>query len=60
MGIIMKEFTPKNIKKDKAVISIRIEAELLDVVDKLSVKSDISRNEFIIQCINYAITNMNK
>ena len=55
----MNGFAPKNIKKEKTVVSVRIDTELLENVDKLSVKSDISRNEFIIQCINYAVANMN-
>lgn len=51
----MKEFKP--IKPEKVVISIRIDTEMLKRVEELSVKSDISRNEFIVQCIDYAIKN---
>ena len=54
----MKEFKP--IKQEKTVISIRVNTELLNAVDSLSMKSDISRNEFINQCIEYALANMNK
>jgi metal-responsive CopG/Arc/MetJ family transcriptional regulator len=49
----MREFKP--IKQEKAVISIRLDAELLKEIDNHSVKADISRNEFIVQCIRYAL-----
>lgn len=54
----MKEFKP--VKQEKTVISIRLDVELLKVIDELSMKADISRNEFIIQSVSYAIENMNK
>lgn len=31
---------------------------MLKNIDEISAKTDISRNEFIIQCIDYAIKNM--
>ena len=52
----MKKFVP--IKQEKSVISIRLNADLLNSVDLLSAKSDISRNEFIVQCIEFAINNI--
>jgi metal-responsive CopG/Arc/MetJ family transcriptional regulator len=52
----MKEFEP--IKQEKTVISIRLDIETLKKIDALSIKSDISRNEFIIQCIDYALNNL--
>lgn len=55
MGIDMKNFKP--IKQEKTVISIRIDVELLKTVDELSAKTDISRNELIVQCIDYAVKN---
>ncbi len=54
----MKEFKPT--KQEKTVISIRIDIETLKKIDSLSVQTDISRNEFIIQCIDYAIENIKK
>ena len=54
----MNEFKP--IKREKTVISIRIDNELLENIDQFSSKADISRNEFIIQCINYSIEHINK
>lgn len=52
----MEVFIPK--KSDKEVISIRIPTELLNVVDKNAAKSDISRNEFINQCIKFALKHL--
>ncbi len=53
----MNNFVPK--KTEKEVISIRIESDLLQKVDRLSNEIDISRNEMIVQCIRYALSNMN-
>lgn len=52
----MKDFIP--IKQEKSVISIRIDNEMLKTIDKISIKTDISRNEFIVQCIDYALQNL--
>lgn len=52
----MEEFKP--IKTEKTVISIRLDVNILKNIDEISAKTDISRNEFIIQCIEYAIKNM--
>ena len=49
----MNEFKP--IKQEKTVISIRLDVDMLKKVDELSVQTDISRNEFIVQCIDYAL-----
>ena len=49
----MIEFNPS--KTEKSVITLRIENELLQAIDDLSVKVDISRNEFILQCIDFAM-----
>ena len=54
----MEDFKP--FKNEKIVISIRIEKEMLNVVDKLANKTDISRNEMIVQCIEYALKNFKK
>ena len=51
----MKEFRP--IKQEKTVISIRLDVDMLKKVDELSKQTDISRNELIIQCIDYALNN---
>lgn len=52
----MKDFKP--VKQEKSVISIRIENKLLKTIDNISTQTDISRNEFIVQCIEYAIKNL--
>lgn len=52
----MDNFKP--VKQDKVVISIRIDTDTLKKVDENSIKYDLSRNEFIVQCINYALKNL--
>lgn len=54
----MKNFKPK--KQEKDVISIRIDTHLLEEVDSVAASTDISRNELIVQCIQYAMENMDK
>ena len=54
----MTVFSPQ--KPDKEVISIRLPAELLKTIDKNAANFDISRNEFINQCIIFAIQHMEK
>ena len=44
-------------KKEKQLISIRIDDELLKLIDKIATKNSISRNEMIIQCLRFAINN---
>ena len=45
----------KPVKNEKTVISIRIDKDMLDIVDGIANDTDISRNEMIIQCIDYAL-----
>jgi metal-responsive CopG/Arc/MetJ family transcriptional regulator len=40
---------------DKTVISIRLDDELIDKIGALSKKQKMSRNEFIKQCIIFAL-----
>ena len=54
----MSGFLPQ--KQDKDVISIRIPVDLLKQVDENAALFDLSRNEFINQCITYAIANLEK
>lgn len=58
MGTDMNEFKP--IKQEKQVISIRLDISTLQAIDSLSAKVDISRNELIVQCIEYALNNIRK
>lgn len=52
----MREFKP--IKQEKTVISVRLNLSTLQTIDDLSIKTGISRNEFIVQCIEYALNNI--
>ena len=47
-------------KPGKEVISMRISTEVLAEVDAKAAAYDISRNEFINQCIAFALANMEK
>lgn len=51
--MIMTKFVPQ--KQDKEVISIRLTSDLLKSIDENAGKADISRNEFINQCIIFAL-----
>lgn len=48
----------KLVKPEKTVISIRLDVELLKAIDDLSKLSDVSRNEVIVQCVEYALSNI--
>ena len=52
----MERFSPK--KAEQVVTTIRIPKDILDRIDQKSATVDISRNEFINQCILYALQNM--
>lgn len=52
----MVKFIP--IKSEKIVISIRLETEKINKIDEIANKIDISRNELINQCLDYAINNI--
>ncbi len=56
----MKFFQPskKPLNNDKIVISVRVDIEKISKIDKLASNIDISRNEFINQCIDYALNNL--
>ena len=50
-----KIYTNKN---EKIVISIRIENEKINRIDEIASKIDISRNELINQCLDFALENL--
>lgn len=52
----MERFLPK--KPEKEVISMRIPVDVLEEVDRQAASAGISRNEFINQCITFALANM--
>lgn len=52
----MIKFNPT--KSEKIVITIRIEDYRVDELDKIANKLNISRNELISQCLDFAIKNI--
>ena len=54
----MEKFIPKKTEKD--IISIRINSDLLNKVDEVAASTDISRNELIVQCIEFALDNIER
>lgn len=52
----MIKFNPT--KSEKIVITIRIEDYRIDELDKIANKLNISRNELISQCLDFAIKNI--
>lgn len=51
----MSKFKP--IKNEKFVISIRIDSEMLSIIDDIARRTNISRNEIINQSLKFAIDN---
>lgn len=49
----MAAFIPKQYKREP--ITIRIDLEKLHTIDTIAATFDISRSEFINQCIDYAL-----
>lgn len=45
-------------KPEKEVISMRISVDMLEKVDRKAAEAKISRNEFLIQAIQFALSNM--
>lgn len=52
----MSEFVPKQYRKDP--ITVRMSLEKLAKIDEFASKYGLSRNEFINQCIDYAMDHM--
>ena len=52
----MEKFVPR--KPEKEVISTRIPTEVLEQIDAEADACEISRNEFINQCIAFALSHM--
>ena len=52
----MAEFIPKQYKKEQ--FTIRMEKDMLTQVDDLAGKYNLSRSEFIVQCVCFAIEHM--
>lgn len=56
--MIKFESSKKQLNNEKVVISIRMKESRLKKIDELAGKTDISRNEFINRCIEYALSNL--
>lgn len=54
----MTKFKPRS--GEKEVISFRIPKDLLSELDLLSVQQKVSRNELMLQCIEYALANIDE
>lgn len=52
----MADFIPKQYKKEQ--FTIRMEREMLDEVDNLASEYNLSRSEFIVQCVRFAMEHM--
>lgn len=56
----MNTFQPskKTLNNNKLVISVRMDITRINEIDKIASKIDISRNELINQCVEYALKNL--
>lgn len=52
----MKNFIPKPYKKEP--VTVRINVETLELIDRISLQYNLNRSEFINRCIEYAIAHM--
>lgn len=50
----------KKIKQEKVVISVRMDEAVLNTIEQALVNTNISRNEFINQAIEYDLDHMEK
>jgi len=54
----MSKFNPK--KTEKMIISLRLPKDKVDQIDILASERDISRNEFLMKCIDYVLENIDE
>lgn len=53
----MSKFVPKkNDEKDN--ITLRVSLQTLELIDRKAAQYNLSRNQFLNQCIEYALANM--
>lgn len=50
------KFIPRS--GEKEVISFRIPKDLLTQIDKIAIDNTLSRNEFMVQCLEFALNNL--
>ena len=55
-GDTVAEFRP--VKLEKEIISVRLPVTLVHEIERKAAAADISRNEFINQCIQFALAHM--
>lgn len=53
----MPQFNPK--REEKEVISLRLPCSMIKELDEKAIVYDMSRNEFIVQSIRFALDNIN-
>jgi len=58
--MLMFKPTKKPLTNDKIIISLRMNIDKLEQVDAIAGESDISRNELINQCIEFALEHLEK
>jgi predicted transcriptional regulator len=56
--MFMADFAP--VKTEKIIVSIRLGSDVLEKLDRIAGETDISRNELINQCIEFALDNFKK
>lgn len=54
--VVMDRFVPE--KQEKTTTSIRLPEKTMEEIDRRANIAGISRNEFIKQCIDYALSRM--
>lgn len=52
----MKDFIPKLYKKE--AVTIRFDHATLEKLDRISNRYGLSRNELVVQCVQYALQNL--
>jgi predicted transcriptional regulator len=54
----MADFEP--VKVEKVIVSIRLSSDVIEKIDRIAGDADISRNELITQCIDFALAHFKK
>lgn len=56
----MNTFQPSKriISNEKVVVSVRMNINRINKIDEIASRIDISRNELINQCVEYALNNL--
>lgn len=57
----MEYFNLPDLNKEKTITkSVRISIELLERIEELSIKTNISDNRIIVECIKFALDRLNE